>query len=132
MANYVPATSPVISKLLAPLFDAYGGSLRKYACTEPGDLDFLESGVSRCLSAVASGREFLQNLMILLEDDIEKKEGIDNAPERERKVERLEEAKESGAGYVATMMQRFTFTPLACQLHARHEWHSNSDSEGLR
>jgi hypothetical protein len=30
------------------------------------------------------------NLMILLEDDIEKKEGIDNAPERERKVERME------------------------------------------
>jgi hypothetical protein len=48
------------------------------------------------------------NLMILLEDDIEKKEAIDNTPERERKVERLEDAKESGAGYVATMMQRFT------------------------
>jgi hypothetical protein len=44
----------------------------------------------------------------LLEDEIEKEDEIGNAPERKRKSERLEEAKESGAGYVATMMQRCT------------------------
>jgi len=60
MANYIPPTSSVITKLLAPLFDTYAGSLRKFACTALGDLDFLESGISRCLSAVASGRDFLQ------------------------------------------------------------------------
>ncbi len=60
MAHYIPPTSPVITKLLAPLFAAYSGSLRKFACTALGDLDFLESGISRCLSAVASGRDFLQ------------------------------------------------------------------------
>ncbi len=60
MANYIPPTSPVITKLFAPLLEAYSRSLRKYACTSLGDLDFLESGISRCLSAVASGRHFLQ------------------------------------------------------------------------
>jgi hypothetical protein len=60
MANYIPPTSPVITKLFAPLLGAYSRSLRKYACTSLGDLDFLESGISRCLSAVASGRHFLQ------------------------------------------------------------------------
>jgi hypothetical protein len=60
MAYHIPPTSPVITKLLAPLLDAYSGSLRKYACTALGDLDFLESGISRCLSAVTSGRDFLQ------------------------------------------------------------------------
>ena len=60
MAYYIPPTSPVIIKLFTPLFDAYAGSLRKYACTELGDLDFLESGITRCISAVSSGRDFLQ------------------------------------------------------------------------
>ena len=60
MASYQPPTSPVLQKLLAPLADAYPGSQRRYDCTELGDLDFLETGVSRCLSAVASGRDFLQ------------------------------------------------------------------------
>jgi hypothetical protein len=48
------------------------------------------------------------NLMVLLEDKIEKEDGIDNTPERKRKSKRLAEAKGSGAGYVATVMQRFT------------------------
>ena len=47
-------------KLLAPLAGAYLGSLRRRSCTTLGDLDFLETGVSRCLSAVSSGRDFLQ------------------------------------------------------------------------
>lgn len=60
MAYHTPPTSPVISRLIAPLADAYSGSHRKYDCAELGDLDFLETGVSRCLSAVVSGRDFLQ------------------------------------------------------------------------
>jgi hypothetical protein len=60
MAYHLPPTSPVTTKFLAPLVDAYAGSQRKYACTELGDLDFLESGILRCISAVTSGRDFLQ------------------------------------------------------------------------
>ena len=60
MAYHLPPTSPVTNKLLAPLVEAYAGSQRKYECTEFGDLDFLESGVLRCISAVSSGRDFLQ------------------------------------------------------------------------
>ena len=48
------------------------------------------------------------NLMVLFEDEIEKAEGISNTPERKRKSEREGEARKSGAGYVATVMQRFT------------------------
>ena len=33
---------------------------------------------------------------------------VSNVPERKRKSEREAEAKEAGAGYVATLMQRFT------------------------
>jgi hypothetical protein len=60
MAYHLPPTSPVTTKLLAPLVDAYQGSQHRYACTGLGDLDFLESGISRCLSAAGSGRGFLQ------------------------------------------------------------------------
>ena len=48
------------------------------------------------------------NLMVLLEDEIEKDEAISDEPERKRKSEREEEAKESGASYVAILLQRFT------------------------
>lgn len=60
MATYQPPTSPVLARLIAPLLDAYSGSQHKYDCRELGDLDFLESGITRCLSAVTSGRDFLQ------------------------------------------------------------------------
>jgi hypothetical protein len=60
MAYHIPPTSPVTINLLAPLVDAYAGSERKYACTGLGDPDFLEAGVLRCISAVTSGRDFLQ------------------------------------------------------------------------
>ena len=48
------------------------------------------------------------NLMVLLEQQIEKTEGIGNRSEKMRKCKREEEAKKSGADYVATVMQRFT------------------------
>lgn len=60
MAYHLPPTSPVLARFITPLTDAYSGSQRKYDCRELGDLDFLESGISRCISAVASGRDFLQ------------------------------------------------------------------------
>jgi len=60
MATYQPPTSPVISRFIEPLADAYSGSQRKYDCRELGDLDFLESGITRCIGAVTSGRDFLQ------------------------------------------------------------------------
>lgn len=60
MAYYKTPTSPVLSRFITPLTDAYSGSQCKYDCRELGDLDFLESGVSRCISAVTSGRDFLQ------------------------------------------------------------------------
>ena len=60
MASYITPSSPVIARLLEPLSDAYSGSHKKYDCTELGDLDFFEAGISRCISNVASGRDFLQ------------------------------------------------------------------------
>ncbi|MFT4549381.1 MAG: hypothetical protein ACI9MB_003355, partial [Verrucomicrobiales bacterium] len=48
------------------------------------------------------------NLMVMLEDEIEKGGGISNVSERKRKSEREEKSKESGSDYVATMIQRFT------------------------
>ena len=60
MANYQAPASPVLQRLLDPLCDAYPRSRRRYDCKELGDLDFLEAGVSRGLSAVGSGRDFLQ------------------------------------------------------------------------
>ena len=60
MAYNKTHSSPVTRKLLAPLAGAYHGSSRRRSCTALGDLDFLETGVSRCLSAVTSGRDFLQ------------------------------------------------------------------------
>lgn len=60
MPTYQPPTSPVITRLIAPLADAYSGSQHQYECKSLGDLDFLESGISRCLSNSASGRDFLQ------------------------------------------------------------------------
>ena len=62
MTCYQPPTSPVLARFIAPLTDAYAGSQRKYDCKELGDRDFLESGISRCVSAVTSGRDFLQQL----------------------------------------------------------------------
>ena len=60
MASYETPKSPVIARFIKPLTDAYSGSQKKYKCKSLGDLDFLESGISRCISAVTSGRDFLQ------------------------------------------------------------------------
>jgi len=46
--------------------------------------------------------------MVLLEDEIEKRDDVTNVAERKRKSEREAEAKGAGAGYVATLIQRFT------------------------
>ncbi len=48
------------------------------------------------------------NLMVLLEDKIENKEDVSNVAERKRKSGRESESRRSGAGYVATLMQRIT------------------------
>ena len=48
------------------------------------------------------------NLMVLLEEEIEKTDATGNVTERKRKSKREEEAKASGAGYVATAVGRFT------------------------
>ena len=48
------------------------------------------------------------NLMVLLENEIEKTDGIANESEKKRKSDREKEAKKSGASYVATALQRFT------------------------
>ena len=47
-------------RLIEPLTDAYSGSQHRYECKSLSDLDFLETGVSRCISDSASGRGFLQ------------------------------------------------------------------------
>ena len=60
MTSYQPPDSPVITRLIAPLSDAYSGSQHRYECKSFCDLDFLEAGVSRCISGSASGRDFLQ------------------------------------------------------------------------
>ena len=52
------------------------------------------------------------NLMILLERHIVSAGGVDNAPERERKARRKEEAEAAGGNWVATFLQRFTVRPL--------------------
>ncbi len=52
------------------------------------------------------------NLMVLLEEDLRRRERIDNAPERKRKAERKDKAEKSGANFVATALQRFTVRTL--------------------
>ena len=48
------------------------------------------------------------NLAVLLEVEILAGDAIDNVPERKRKAKRRAKAEKSGAGYVATALQRFT------------------------
>jgi len=60
MPSYIPSTSPVFTRLIAPLVAAYKLSERQYHCTELTDLDFLEMGVVRVLSDSKTGRDFVQ------------------------------------------------------------------------
>lgn len=52
------------------------------------------------------------NLMLLLEEEILRMEGIDNEPERKRKADRRAAAEQSGANYILTAIQRFTVRAL--------------------
>lgn len=52
------------------------------------------------------------NLMVLLEEEIHRMEGIDNEPERKRKADRKEAAEQNGANYILTAIQRFTVRTL--------------------
>ena len=71
MAIYQAPTSLVLARFIAPLADAYSGSQRRYDCRGLGGLDFLESGISGCISAVTSGRGFLQQHVDSGRKDIE-------------------------------------------------------------
>ena len=61
MATYIPSKSSVFAPFFSPVVDVYISSSRKYNCTTLSDLDFLEMGVLRCVSASQTGREFLQH-----------------------------------------------------------------------
>jgi hypothetical protein len=52
------------------------------------------------------------NLMVLLEENLIKVEGIDNKKERKRKAGRKEKTEKNGANYVTNALQRFTVRTL--------------------
>jgi hypothetical protein len=60
MTSYLPSESAVFSRLFDPVVSAYADSKKQYRCIELPDLDFLEMGVSRCLSDSRTGRDFIQ------------------------------------------------------------------------
>lgn len=61
MAFYIPSPSQLFRRLFQPVVDAYQRSSKRYDCAELTDLDFIEMGVNRCLSASRTGRDFLQH-----------------------------------------------------------------------
>ena len=61
MATYIPSKSTVFENFFSPVLDVYSNSSKRYQCTALSDLDFLEMGVLRCLSASQTGRDFLQH-----------------------------------------------------------------------
>ena len=66
-------------------------------------------------TAKAMQAQFLcltHNLMLLMEERLLREEGIENLSEHDRKKKRAEQAKENGATYVATALQRFTVRSL--------------------
>ncbi len=106
--HYALPNSPVCTELLDPLADAYESSLRRYSCTEFSDLDFIEAGVCRCLSAVASGRDFLQQHSDAGRKDV----SVDlffKALKSERRLANLE----SVCGKVASLMPSHITDPYA-------------------
>lgn len=60
MAIYTPSSSPVFTQFFSPIVAAFPQSKRQYDCTDLTDLDFLEMGISRCLSDSRTGRDFVQ------------------------------------------------------------------------
>lgn len=61
MALYNSPTSPLFQRFFQPVVDAYSRSEKAYDCQELTDLDFLEMGINRCVSAASTGRDFLQH-----------------------------------------------------------------------
>lgn len=60
MATYEPSLSPLFQRFFQPVADAYSRSCKRYDCQEFSDLDFVEMGINRCVSASGTGRDFLQ------------------------------------------------------------------------
>ncbi len=60
MSSYIPSTSAVFARFIAPLVAAYELSSRRYRCPEFSDLDSLEMGIVRVLSDSKTGRDFVQ------------------------------------------------------------------------
>ena len=52
------------------------------------------------------------NLMVMLEEQILREEGVDNTGERERKNHRKQEDEKGGANFISTALQRFTVRSL--------------------
>lgn len=52
------------------------------------------------------------NLMVLLEEQIIREEGLDNTSERERKILRKDDGQKNGANFISTALQRFTVRSL--------------------
>jgi len=61
MPSYQSSDSPLFQHLFHPVIDAHSRSGKRYDCSELSDLDFIEMGVNRCLSAARTGRDFLQH-----------------------------------------------------------------------
>jgi len=61
MATYKPSNSVVFQQFFSPVIDVYSASKNQYDCTAITDLDYLEMGVLRCLSASKTGRDFIQH-----------------------------------------------------------------------
>jgi hypothetical protein len=60
MALYESSLSPLFQRFFQPVIEAYPHSSKPYDCRELTDLDFIEMGIKRCVSASVTGRDFLQ------------------------------------------------------------------------
>lgn len=61
MALYESSLSPLFQRFFQPVIEAYPHSSKPYDCQELTDLDFIEMGIKRCVSASVTGRDFLQH-----------------------------------------------------------------------
>lgn len=61
MPLYKPSLSPLFQRFFHPVIEVYPDSSKPYDCQELTDLDFIEMGVNRCVSASGTGRDFLQH-----------------------------------------------------------------------
>jgi hypothetical protein len=67
------------------------------------------------------------NLMVLLERQIIREEGVDNGPERKRREVRREQAINDGANFIGTVLQRFTVRSLKFIRWLRNFMYRNDD-----